>query len=303
MEKTYYDRVALVGYVHVDPGLEERLKERRFRVALVRLKTISADARRRVERAVENLASTKDLTPEQRKEAEEIGARFEEVRKGLEKLEPDRTLTKAQREELLGLRASSLKREAEAAFCLAEKISGDSAAEWLERSRNALRGATEAYGRAAKVSRDHHWTWVQWLVLLAVQHGHAIQEHATDWAIAEAAARDAAEREAPSYAGANERREIAKDAIWGWGSLCELYLIRSLVGRPAAMEEAKKCLDSLVDGSRALGTRDPIDATRDQLARYEAWWGKDKIWNLPKEIAAAATELCAHLLDKSRGAE
>ena len=293
-DTTYYDRVALVGYVHLDPHLEERLIERRFRVELARLKAISAEARARVARAVESLASGNELADQKRDEAE-IRSRFEDVRSRLAKLAPNRTLSKAQREELLGLHASSLKREAEAAWSLGRVLTGDFAKDWQERSRGALREATEAYGRAAKVSRDHHWTWVQWLVLLAVQNGRGLQERATDWEIATVASRDAAERETPTDADGKERRAIAEDSVWGWGSLSELYLLAPLVGRPDAIAEAKECLDNVVRGSRDLNKRDAIDATRDQLARYQTWWGEDPTWQLPKEIIAAAAELHDYL--------
>ena len=298
---TYYDRVALVGYVHVDPDLEGRLAERSFRVALTRLDAISADARNRIERVVESLSPTKDLTTEQREEMEAILRRFEEVRKGLAKLEPDPSLSKAQREELLGLQASSLKREAEATHSMACNLAGDAAEVWRQRSRTALCQATEAYGRAARISRDHHWTWVQWLVLLAVRDGDGIQQHSTDWAIAEATSRDAAERTALPGASPKERQTIATDAMWAWGSLFELHLLGPLVGRPAALDDAKKCLDALVAASQALGKPSAIASTRNQLARYKSWWGADPTFKLPIEIVTAATDLYTYLLKAGDG--
>lgn len=297
--KTYYDRVALVGYVHVDPELDELLNERRFRVALMRLKAISAEACARVDRAIEGITLMKELSAKQFDEVEQIRRCFDDVRNMLASLELDRTLTETQREELLGLHASSLKREAEAAWSLARRMSGFVAEEWRERSRNSLRGAAEAYGRAAKVLRDHHWTWVQWLVLLAVEGG-TLTAHDADWITAKAAATDAAGSEAPDGASPKERRAIAEDSIWGFGSLSELHLLAPLVGKADATSKAKACLDALVAGCRTLGTRDAIDATHDQLARYRGWWAEDPTWKLPPEIVTTASDLREYLLTISK---
>lgn len=293
---TYYDRVALVGYIHLESDIEKRLKERRFRVAFARLKKISADA----QGLVKDIARTPELTEERRSEAERIPRRFQDARAELAKLEGDRKLSKAQREELLGLQASSLKREAEATWAIAGRLTGQLVVDWQEHSRSALRAATKAYARAAKVSRDHHWTWVQWLALLAVQNEPGLEARALDWEIASRAAGDAARREPSADDDDGERREAAEQSVWAWGSLCELHLLGPLFRQPVALDEAKACLARLVAGDRGLGKRDAIEATRDQLARYEAWWGRDATWKLPAEIFRAATELRQHLDDLDR---
>ena len=294
VEKTYYDRVALVSYIHVGDDLESQLLEKRFKVSLAHLKAISREANDRVESAVKNLGSAKDFTPEHRAEAEEIRLRFAEVRERLDKHENDPKLTKAQREELRGLQASSLKREAEAAFYLGRALSGDDSREWQEHSREVLRGAADAYRRAAEVSRDHHWTWVQWLVLEAVHRG-SLADLEEDWIVAKVAARDSASLVPPRDASESDQKDFAERAIWGWGSLCELYLLAPLVGRVDALSEAKECLDNLVRGSRALNDGFPITSTLTQLERYETWWGADANWKLPPGVIDHAKELHDHL--------
>lgn len=293
-DKTYYDRVALVGYVHVEAGLDERLKQRQFDVALSRLKAASKEAEKRIAPAVESLSEAKGLAPEQRRVLEEIRQRFESVREKLAQVESQSELDKAQLEELRGLQGSSLKREAEAAWNLSRVLSPEHAQEWIEHSHEALQDAKTAYLRAAKVSRDHHWTWVQWLVLELVESG-SLTEREEDWMTARAAARDATEFEVPAGASEKQRKQIQEMAMWGWGSLGELYLLAPLAGSSEGLADAKACLDQLVKKSRELGDDFPIKSTLDQLRRYGNWWGSDSAWKLPPEIVAHAKELYNHL--------
>jgi len=293
-ETTYYDRVALVGYVHIDDGLTQRLRQRRFEVALQRLKRISQDADRRTESAIIDLDRCKALTPEQFAEAGQIRQRFGLVRNRLNELEHDHALTKAQREELHGLQASAMKREAEAAWKLGRVLPGANAQDWLEHSHGMLREAASAYRRAAEISRDHHWTWVQWLVLEAVQDG-TLSGSKTDWITAKAAACDAASRKAARGTPGDERRLIAKEANWAWGSLIELDLLAPLAGYDDALDHAKRAARALVKAARRR--RDPfaIDSTLAQLTRYREWWGADPEWKLPTSVVQQARELEEHL--------
>ncbi|MGE0813391.1 MAG: CHAT domain-containing protein [Vicinamibacterales bacterium] len=291
---TYYDRVALVGYVHVDPDIDARLKARQFKVALARLKANSLSAKAQVDRLLESASAARELTPDEAAAAASIGTVFREVREGLARLAQGAALSAEEREELYGLQASALKRDAEAAWALAQCL-GPAGAEWATRSRDVLRGATEAYGRAARISRDHHWTWVQWLALLAIQAPQACGAHADDWTAAKAAAGDAAHLHPPPE-GAEDRDRVLDRSVWGWGSLAELYLLAPLFGRPEAMDEARRCLDALVAAARSLGRQDPIDATRAQLSRYDTWWGADGALALPPSIVAAAVALRDYLV-------
>jgi len=293
-ETTYFDRVALVGYVHVDEGLAQRLRQRRFEVALQRLKRITKDAERRTASTVVVLGSSKGLTVEQRAEAEQIRHRFELVRDGLADLEQDPVLTKAQREELHGLQASALKREAEAAWKLGCELAGAEAQSWLDHSRRMLREAARAYRRAAEISRDHHWSWVQWLALEAVQHGTLASAEA-DWAAAVAAARDAASRKAAPGMPRDERRRLAEQANWAWGSLIELGLLSPLAGQGDALGAAKRAARALVKTAWRRGDAFPIDSTLAQLSHYRDWWGADSEWKLPPGLVQRAGELEEYL--------
>ncbi len=295
-EKTYYDHVALVGYIHIDDGLEQRLPQRKFEVALARLKAASEYAKKRVEKVLPQLGdSQKGLSAELHAEADEIANRFASVRERLMKLEPDPTLSKAQREELHGLQASSLKREAEAAWNLSQVLSGDDAEIWQERSRDALRDAAKAYAKAATRSRDHHWTWVQWLVLEAVVRG-SLEGREDDWIISKAASQDAVIRQPTDYASAKERRGLLEQSIWARGSLMELCLLSPMVGRGEALAQAKGHLDELAKACADLEFEySPITATLNQLERYEKWWGADPKLRLPSKLVNQAKELHSHL--------
>lgn len=295
-KETYYDRVALVGYVHVDDERESRLAERKFAVALARLKAASKYAEQRVREILPDLpGGERELSDTERRDAEDIRKRFASVREGLEELVPDASLKKDQREELHGLQASSLKREAEAAWNLSCNLSGEDAEEWLGRSREALRKAAAAYARAAEQSRDHHWTWVQWLVVEAIVHG-SLEEHATDWITARAAAGDATKLRTPD--GSGDDRESIDKAIWGHGSLMELCLLAPLTGSASSadganhLEEAEQHLAQLCAYARPLEFEyDPVQATQDQLDRYSSWWGADEAWSLPRSVVEGARQL------------
>ncbi|MEW8508463.1 MAG: CHAT domain-containing protein [Candidatus Thiodiazotropha sp.] len=291
-EKTYYDHIALVGYIHIDDGLSQRLIQRRFEVALKRLKQNSNNAENHTKRAIDELGRAKTITQQQ---ANEIRQEFEAVRRGLEQHEHDPALTKAQREELHGLQASALKREAEASWNLGRALAGrDDTEDWLAHSREMLRQASAAYRRAAEISRDHHWTWVQWLVLEAVRHG-TLTGSEPDWTTAMAAARDIATRKLSSCKTKDERRQLAEKRNWAWGSILELYLIAPLVGRERALKQAKHAARTLVKAAHRRNDPYPIVSTLAQLSRYRDWWHNDEELKLPTDIMRQADELAVYL--------
>jgi hypothetical protein len=208
--------------------------------------------------------------------------RFEEVRKGLKdieaKFEEEKHLRKSFEEETLGLLASSLKREAEAAWRLGQVVGDEKKrAVSLARSRTRLTEASQAYERAARPSRDRHWVWVQWLALKTVLHG-ALAQNNTDWIVARVAAADAGD-------------------IWGLGSLVELQVLGTWLNSDAARAQAEEYLLQMVE--RCAG-RDPfpIKSTLDQLARYEDWWGIDEAYQLPDEARARAAH-CHRFLENT----
>jgi len=188
-EQTYFDRIALVGYFHLDEAIEARCTARGFQVALARLKHASREAD---ERAKE-LQQVEPQRSERLAESERILAQFENVRRGLSAREETTELSKAELAELRGLQASAFKREAEALFGIARAFGGnDHERSWLERSHRALADASEAY-ELARMSLDDHWVSVQWLVLEAVMWG-SLEKRGEDWVVAQQAALRAAER-------------------------------------------------------------------------------------------------------------
>ncbi|MES9990668.1 MAG: CHAT domain-containing protein [Candidatus Thiodiazotropha sp.] len=293
-ETTYYDHVALVGYIHIDDGLSQRLLQRRFEVALKRLKQNSSSAERQTSQAITELGQAKAITPEQQQQAEKIRQEFEAVRNGLDRHQHDPALTKAQREELHGLQASALKREAEAAWKLSLVLTGADAETWRDHSRDMLRQAAAAYRRAAEISRDHHWTWVQWLVLEAVQQGN-LSDSQADWTTAMVAARDITNRNASNCKTKDERQQLAEQKNWAWGSIIELNLLAPLVGHPSALKQAVGATKALVKAAHRRKDPYPIESTLAQLSRYNDWWGSDDEWKLPKEVVSQAVELTAFL--------
>jgi len=274
VDTTYYDRVAVVGYVQLQEGIETQLTERRLKISLARLKAISNAAGDEISGA--NKGDTGD---------EAIGRwqslvdRFEEVRDSLndvkEELEKDKELKRRFEEEALGLLASSLKREAEAAWLLGQVVKDDKLrAESLAHSRTRLAEAAEAYKQAARPSRDRHWVWVQWLALRTVLDGE-LPEGDIDWVVAQVAAGD-------------------DDYIWGLGSLVELQVLGAWLDDDEAQVRVEKLLKKIVD--RCAGHDSfPIKSTLDQLARYGDWWGADEMLNLPEKVRARAAHYHAFL--------
>ncbi len=289
-EVTYYDRVALVCYVHLEEDFDRRLPETKLKVALARLEAASKDAEARAGQLLEHGAAGS----EESADPEDIAQRFASVRNRLEKLKKIPSLTKAQREELHGLQASSLKREAEEAWRLSQGFSGDDQSKWQDRSLNALSEAMPAYARAAQISRDHHWTWVQWLALTVVTEG-TLEGREEDWIVARAAATDAANLTAADDAPASQRRATEEDAIWARGSLAELCLLSPMAGRGDALAQAKVRLDELVARCEQLSFPFPIKSTLKQLGRYANWWGADPRLRPPPLLLEQADELHAHL--------
>lgn len=121
---TYYDRVAVVGYVQLEEGIDIRLTERKLKINLARLKAISEAAGREISEARKG-----DTGQQAVARWTALVERFEEVRDDLTSLiaefETDAHLKKSFEEETLGLLASSLKREAEAAWRLHQVVTDE----------------------------------------------------------------------------------------------------------------------------------------------------------------------------------
>lgn len=274
VDTTYYDRVAVVGYVQLQEGIETQLTERKLNISLARLKAISNAAGDEISGAHKGDTGDKAVGRWQT-----LVERFEEVRDSLngvkEEIEKDKELKRRFEEEALGLVASSLKREAEAAWLLGQVVEDDKLrAESLAHSRTRLAEAAEAYERASRPSRDRHWVWVQWLALRTVLDG-TLPAGDIDWVVAQVAAGD-------------------DNYIWGLGSLVELQVLGAWLDDHEAQVQAEKLLEEMVD--RCAGHDSfPIKSTLDQLARYGDWWGADETLNLPEKVRARAAHYHAFL--------
>ena len=251
-DDTYYDRVALVGYVHLEADFEDNLASHKLAIALSRLEAASKAAAR--------------AAPSQALE------RFARVRGELAKLRQSEVAGKLL-EELLGLQASSLKREAECAWAGAAKTEGAEREALLEASRKAVRDAQVAYREAGRVSRDHHWTGVQSLVLDAVVDGSIAERH-WDWIAAHQASRDDA------HCAATD-----EDRFWGLGSIAELHILAPLVDEQDVLEPQD--VETMLELSKAIGDW-PLHVVVRQLDRYLEWWSKDDAWNLPEKVLERA---------------
>ena len=249
-DKTYYDRVALVGYVHLAEDFADHLPDVQLTVALARLEAASRSAAK-----AETTAETR--------------SQFARVRAGLEELDQSAKVHGKLHEELLGLRASSLKRESESEWTAALSASPEEQKEHVERSREALRAARIAYGEAAVLSRDHHWTAVQSLVLDAVVDGSLVTRR-WDWIAACQASRDAVQRSPKPI-----------DRLWGLGSIAELHILAPLVGEE--LDLADEDVRDLLEIAKSEGGW-PLSVVVRQLDRYLNWWGTDDIWKLPGDV-------------------
>jgi len=314
-QETYFDRVALVGYVHLDELHDERLRQRRLRVALRQLKATSNRAQARLGAFSRDNVDEKSLTPEQRSEVEQTKVDFELVRQGLaqqaEELEKtDRRRQEAwglqaQQEEVWGLRASAFKRQAEAAWRLSLVLPEMHAEEWLTHSHEMLEESARSYERAARFSRDYHWTWVQWLVLEAVRTGE-LESHRRDWITAFSAAQDAAglwPEEGLSGAVSESVKDRAVNAVYGLGSQFELCLLALLLPEVADLSQSAAIVETFLDRGielvEKLGERFPLESMHAQLVRYENWWGSDSHWELSEDLIGAAKQFRARMEERA----
>ena len=273
-DTTYYDRVAVVGYIQLDEGIEAQLTERKLEISLARLKAISGAAGKEISRIHKK---DTDETAVERWQA--LVARFEGVRADLDgetkKFEKDKHLKRQFEEEALGLLASSLKREAEAAWRLAQELDDEKRrTESLTHSRERLAEAATAYTRAATPSRDRHWVWVQSLALRTVMDG-ALPEDDPDWLVAKVVAGEDVD-------------------IWSLGSLAELQVLGVWLDDQEAKAQIEHHLDELVDRC-SVDDPFPVESTLDQLARYGNWWGVNDTLNLPETVRTRAAHAHAHL--------
>ena len=174
--------------------------------------------------------------------------------------------------ECLGLRASSQKRLAQAAFSLAGRVDATVSGHWdpyqlLEQSKLEYRRAVDGLlvndSRAIQRKATLHWVLVQ-LVSLT----HVLEETLDpgEWE----AGRLSAER--------YENHADTQERAWAYGSLAELWLLK--LGMPNLSEEerlksrtkAEEYTQKLSDFYPGIDEF-PVKSTRRQFDRYLSWWG------------------------------
>jgi beta-lactamase superfamily II metal-dependent hydrolase len=176
--------------------------------------------------------------------------------------------------ECLGVRASSSKRLAHAAFTRSQQM-GDSKSlpDWdvydlLDRARldyrSASKGLLVTTGRAAQRIATLHWVMVQLVSLSVVLEGKC---ELGEWETARVCA--------DHYRNHDQVEERA----WAHGSLAELWLLR-LAEPGMTAEQAATYIANALSEADALsrlypGVDDfPVKSTRRQFERYAYWWGE-----------------------------
>jgi hypothetical protein len=177
--------------------------------------------------------------------------------------------------ECVGLRASSRKRIAQAAFTLASyavaQAQGlDDPYELLDQARldyaRAVRGLIVNDARAVQRKATLHWVLVQLVSLGAVLEQ---PREAHQW--------EAAFLASKHYLDHEEREQRA----WAHASLAELYLLR-LGERDLTDELRTEFTNGAVEQTRLLDgcyprlDEFPIKSTRRQFERYSQWWGNER---------------------------
>jgi beta-lactamase superfamily II metal-dependent hydrolase len=170
--------------------------------------------------------------------------------------------------ECLGLRASSRKRLAQAAFTLEQpccELLEKSLSDYNQAMEDLLVGDARALQRIATL----HWLLVQ-AVSLSMILGRKSEEGA--W--------EAARLSANRYCN---HREVEQRA-WAHGSLAELWLVR-LGERELTPAEKEKIAEKAVHHAEELGRLYPwnddfpVKSTRRQFERYLTWWGTGRFEN------------------------
>jgi len=190
--------------------------------------------------------------------------------------------------ECLGLRASSRKRVAQAAFLLA-----DSAAAAFKDSYDLLDEARLDYDRAVRYLLVNdaralqrlatlHWVLVQYVSLSMVLGKKLSGEGAWE------AARLSADRYLNDHPDTEER-------AWAHGSLAELWLVRlgekdlDATARKVFYGKAVHHAEEL-DRLYPWGDEFPVKSTRRQFERYLDWWGSPRF---EKDLASHGTQRLA----------
>ncbi len=177
--------------------------------------------------------------------------------------------------ECMGLRASSRKRLAQAAFTLARHTPGDEESPF-EHPYDLLDQARLDYARAVKGLLVNDAQAVQrkatlhWVLVQLVSLGTVIQQELGrgEW--------EAARLASEHYLDHGDREERA----WAHGSLAELWLLRLHEEGLSEQQRSEFAAEALHHATKLSGfypgvDEFPVKSTRREFERYVDWWGTD----------------------------
>lgn len=253
----WHDWAAVVVYEALPPDLDDQLDRLRY-----------SQTKRAMNAALEAI----DLAVASRKATNDALVRLNEAVSYATGRMP---LEGQYRVECIGLRASSQKRQAYAAFMLAGNQDGNSGPfdnlyDLLDRARldyqRAARGLLVNDSRALQRNATLHWVLVQAVSLSAVLEHRWNQG---EW--------DAAFLSADQY----RDHPDAEQRAWAHASLAELWLLR--LTKPGIPEDERaKCLENARTQAEELDRfypgidEFPVKSTRRQFERYIGWWADDR---------------------------
>jgi beta-lactamase superfamily II metal-dependent hydrolase len=249
----WHDWASLVVYEALPRTLADQLDALKYRQA----KRAMDSALEQIDRAVKMPDRSQD--------------RFQELRRAVEYALERLPLNGQYAVECVGLRASSRKRVAQAAFALAEHGALlEDPYDLLDAARldydRAVRGLLVNDSRILRRLATLHWVLVQ-VVSLSMVLGLDTENGA--W--------EAARLSARRYCDHSDVEQRA----WAHASLAELWLVR-LGASGLSEQDQKKAHDQAVEHAEELNRlypwqdEFPVKSTRRQLERYASWWGHQR---------------------------
>ncbi|GGW37133.1 CHAT domain-containing protein [Arenibacter certesii] len=157
-----------------------------------------------------------------------------------------------------GLLASAFKRLAEIEYRESLVLDGDT----TTKQKQYLNEAKKWYKKAADRNLSHHWSIVQYISLATLLDGGPTKAKGDYWCTARLAAL--------TEIDANDA--LDKKNIWAYGSLLELYLLKTDGYDNDLKTQIIHLTEQLVSNAKIRNNPEAIVATKYQLLRYKDWW-------------------------------
>jgi hypothetical protein len=269
-----HDWLSLVGYVRLPPeGYAEHLLELGLRAELGMLD------------AVQQRADQLSLKSGTLDEFADLETRLRHRLASLDARKCHLTKRRDLLDECNGLQASAFKRLAELLFIRSLRHQ-QGASDALEKSKQALIESAELYRQAYRANINSHWLGVQHLALEAALTGRTAQP--ADLSIVTYVAEIARDV---------QRAEGKPRDYWACGTLAEAWMLATVAGRPAGLDEARAAAALLVERARAANDEFAIQSTRRQFNRYVTWWtGANGFFPHRQDLSREAAEITAVLV-------